>query len=103
MYDIGGVEFVWPDIVDNYKLNVSNTLYKYMVDNSNGERTQELPEVSNVDIKDITENEYTIGEEKYEGYKVKADISYVKDLEYDKEAEIILVKKDKYLYIVEKN
>ena len=30
MYDVGGVIFVFPDARENYKLNVSNTLYKYM-------------------------------------------------------------------------
>ena len=27
----------------------------------------------------------------------------IKDLEYDKKAEVILIKQDKYLYVVEKN
>lgn len=103
MYDVGGVQFVYPDIRDNYKLNVSNTLYKYMKDNSDGKREQELPMVKSVSIKNEDETKYKIGEEEFDGYKINLDIEYVKDLEYDKSAEIILVKKDKYLYIVEKN
>lgn len=103
MYDVGGVQFVYPDTRDNYKLNVENTLYKYMEDINDGKRKQELPEVSSVIIKDIIETEYNIGEVSFDGYKINIDITYVKDLEYDKTAEIILVKSDKYLYIVEKN
>ena len=103
MYDVGGVQFVYPDIRDNYKLNVSNTLYKYMKDNSDGKREQDLPMVKSVSIKNEDETKYKIGEEEFDGYKINLDIEYVKDLEYDKSAEIILVKKDKYLYIVEKN
>ena len=103
MYDVGGVQFVYPDIRDNYKLNVSNTLYKYMKDNTDGKREQVLPMVKNVNIKNEDETKYKIGEEEFDGYKINLDIEYVKDLEYDKSAEIILVKKDKYLYIVEKN
>lgn len=103
MYDVGGVQFVYPDIRDNYKLNVSNTLYKYMKDNSDGKREQDLPMVKSVSIKNEDETKYNIGEEEFDGYKINLDIEYVKDLEYDKSAEIILVKKDKYLYIVEKN
>lgn len=103
MYDVGGVQFVYPEARDNFKLNVENTLYKYMEDNSDGKREQELPEVSNVEVTSDEVYEYTIGEEKYEGYKINLDISYVKDLEYDAKAELILVKVDKYLYIVEKN
>ena len=103
MYDVGGVQFVYPDIRDNYKLNVTNTLYKYMKDNSDGKREQDLPMVKSVSIKNEDETKYKIGEEEFDGYKINLDIKYVKDLEYDKSAEIILVKKDKYLYIVEKN
>ena len=103
MYDVGGVQFVYPDIRYNYKLNVTNTLYKYMKDNSDGKREQDLPMVKSVSIKNEDETKYKIGEEEFDGYKINLDIEYVKDLEYDKSAEIILVKKDKYLYIVEKN
>lgn len=103
MYDVGGVQFVYPEARDNFKLNVENTLYKYMEDNSDGKREQDLPEVSGVEVTSDEVYEYTIGEEKYEGYKINLDISYVKDLEYDAKAELILVKVDKYLYIVEKN
>ena len=103
MYDVGGVQFVYPEARDNFKLNVENTLYKYMEDNSDGKREQDLPEVSNVEVTSDEVYEYTIGEEKYEGYKINLDISYVEDLEYDAKAELILVKVDKYLYIVEKN
>lgn len=103
MYDVGGANFVYPLARDNYKLNVENTLYKYMEDNSDGDRKQKLPEVSNVTIVSDEEIEYEIGEEKFEAYKINIDITYVKDLKYDKKAEIILVKEDKYLYVVEKN
>ena len=57
-----------------------------------------------VDIKEDIENTtYTIGEKEYEAYKINVDIEYVKDLEYDKKAELILIKDDKYIHIVEKN
>ena len=63
MYDVGGVQFVYPEARDNFKLNVENTLYKYMEDNSDGKREQELPEVSNVEVTSDEVYEYTIGEE----------------------------------------
>lgn len=103
MYDVGGVQFVYPSTRDNYKLNVENTLYKYIEDNSEGDRKQILPEVSNVQIVGDELIEYEIGEEKFEGYKINIEINYVKNLEYDEKAEIILVRQDKYLYVVEKN
>jgi len=103
MYDVGGVDFVYPSAIENYKLNVQNTLYKYMINNSDGKRKQELPEVKNVTIKDIKETKYKIDKKEYEAYNENVDIEYVKDLGYDKVAEIIVIKENKYLYIVEKN
>ena len=102
-YDVGGVEFVYPSAVENYSLNVMNTLNKYIKDNSDGDRKQELPEVKNVTIKSDEEIKFNIGDTEFDAYKIKADIEYVKDLEYDKEAELIIVRQDKYLYVVEKN
>ena len=102
MYDVGGTEFIYPDNVENYNLNVENTLYKYMEDKNNGKRTQELPTVKNVVINSNEETKYKIEYTEYDGYKINLDIEYIKDLEYDKSAEITLIKKDKYLYIVEK-
>lgn len=103
MYDVGGTEFVYPDALENYKLNVENTLYKYMEDINNGKREQILPEVSNVETVDLQESEYVINEEKFGAYKLKLNIVYVSDLGYDKDTEVVLIKKDKYLYVVEKN
>ena len=102
-YDVGGIDFVYPDARDNFRLNVENTLNKYIKDNSEGERIQELPLVKNVNIESDEEIKFKIGEIEYEAYKVKLNIEYVKDLEYDSEAELIVIKSDKYLYVVEKN
>ena len=103
MYDVGGVAFVYPEARENYKLNVTNTLYKYMKDNSTNKRKQELPEVKEVVIMDCADTRYTIDEKEFDGYKINIKIEYVKDLGYDKNAEIIIIRQDKHLYIVEKN
>ena len=57
-YDTGGASFVYPDGRDNYKLNVQDTIYKYVEDNTNGKRTQNLPEVSSVIVKDSKKDTY---------------------------------------------
>jgi len=102
-YDIKGTEFIYLDALENFKLNVLNTLNKYIEDNSEGNRKQELPIVNNVKVNSFEEIKFDINEEEYDAYKVKLIIEYKKDLGYDKEAELIIVKRDKYLYIVEKN
>lgn len=102
-YDTGGASFVYPDGRDNYKLNVQDTIYKYVEDNTNGKRTQNLPEVSSVIVKDSKKDTYKIGDNSFEAYKINLEWRYVQDLGYDKTGEIILIKKDKNIYVVEKN
>lgn len=102
-YDTGGASFVYPDGRNNYKLNVQDTIYKYVEDNTNGKRTQNLPEVSNVIVKDSKKDTYKIGDNSFEAYKINLEWSYVQDLGYDKTGEIILIKKDRNIYVVEKN
>ncbi len=102
-HDTGGASFVYPDGRDNYKLNVQDTIYKYVEDNTNGKRTQNLPEVSSVIVKDSKKDTYKIGDNSFEAYKINLEWSYVQDLGYDKTGEIILIKKDRNIYVVEKN
>lgn len=104
-YDVGGYEVVYPAIVDNYKLNVSDTIYRYIEDNSDGKRKQSLPEVKSITVDSIKQDKYKIKSEDktYEGYKVKLSWKYVKDLDYDDTAELMIIKNDNKLYIVEKN
>ena len=99
-YDIKAKEFVYPDARENFELN---TLNKYIEDNSDGKRKQVLPTVSDIEIENIEETKFKISEEEYDAYKINLNIKYVKDLGYDEKAELIIVKSDKYLYIVEKN
>ena len=101
-YDIN-VDFIYPDIVSNYRLNIENTLYKYLENNSDGNRNQELPVVSNVIIDEILDEKYSLNKENVPCKKVKVTIEYENDLGYDKSAVITLVKQDKYYYIVEYN
>ena len=101
-YDIN-VDFIYPDIVSNYRLNIENTLYKYLENNSDGNRNQELPVVSNVIIDEILDEKYSLNKENFPCKKVKVTIEYENDLGYDKSGTITLVKQDKYYYIVEYN
>ncbi|MDD4187581.1 MAG: hypothetical protein PHX04_02290 [Bacilli bacterium] len=101
-YDIGSADYVYKSAVASYKLNVTDTLYKYLEDNTNNKRKQTLPEVSSINLDEITESELKIDEKVYLGYKVKLSWEYVTDLEYDHEGEIIIVEDSDILYIAEK-
>ena len=99
-YDVGGTQFVWPEILDNFRLNVQNTLYKYMEDITGG-RKQELPIVKSIETITHEEYEFTIEEEVFEAFKIILQWDYIKDLEYDAKGEIIVIKGEKLFYVVE--
>ena len=101
-YDIGGDEFVVESAKESYRLNVKDTLYKYIDDNSYDDRTQDLPIVSEIVVDEIEEDKYELNEEKYDSYLVKLSWDYEEDLDYDDNAMIILIKNKDKLLVVEK-
>ena len=72
-YDVGSTEYVYPDALENYKLNVEDTLYKHMENNSSGKRKQDLPEVSNIEVLSNETDEYTIEENSFDATIVQGD------------------------------
>lgn len=90
--DIGGVQFIKVDQQKNFILEASETVYKYIEHNVYGNRTQELPIVSEVETLDIKETTYKykdIDEEK--AYKVTVNVTYEKDLDYPSEVVVVLI------------
>ena len=102
-YEVGGVEFVHPDYVNNYKLNVQNTLYKYMEDNSHNTRKQKLPLVSAIEVSSKEKTNYKVKDNSFDGYKVALKWEYAEDLGYESKGEVIVVKIDNKFFVVEKN
>lgn len=99
-YDVGSTEYIYEAAKENYELKVRDTLYKY-VEEKTKKRTQKLPEVSDILVKDIKESTYELNDKEYEGYTVDLTFEYVEDLDYDEEATIVLIKDNDKLYIVE--
>lgn len=95
--DIGGVQFVKDSIKENFILNVSSTMYKYI-----GMDNGDLPEVISVELIGVKEYTYVIGDKDYEGYEVNLKWDYKKDLGYDNEGIIYVVRDKDELFIVEK-
>ena len=99
--DIGGTEFIKPDIKDNFIEKSRSTFYKYLEVKEG--RTQTLPIVSEITsvlaektlfkVKDTKENK--------EAYKVSISWEYEEDLDYEKEADLYVVEESNKLYIVE--
>ena len=100
-YDVGSTEYVYPESIDNFKLNVEDTIYKHIENNSSGKRKQTLPEVSSIEVLSTEEGKYTINEDTYNSYVVNLSWQYVSDLGYDDNAVVTLINLDDKLYVVE--
>ena len=103
--DIGGVDFVHTDIVDNFLENAEDTYYKYVESNIYGKRNQKLPEVDTIKIESIKTTEFTYNDETDdEALEVVASWTY-KDKSiakgYQTEATFIYIHDGKKLVLVE--
>ena len=81
--DIGGTQFIYEPYRENFVLEASETVYKYIQHNLYGTRTQQLPEVDQVDIEEIKQESYKykkINDEK--AYTIKVNLVYKKDMGY---------------------
>ncbi len=98
--DVGGLEFIYPDMLNNFKLKAKDTIYKYIEVNYDGKRVQALPEVIEVTINDINKSTYKINEKEFESYILNLSWKYKEDLGYQTTAKLSLIKDDNKLYIV---
>ena len=100
--DIGGLEFIHTDLVENFKINLGDTMYNTIESNLYGDRTQSLPVVSEVTINSVEEYNYNYNDQEYDGYLVSASWEYESDLGYENCASFILIEDNNKLNIVEK-
>ena len=98
--DIGGTQFIREKNVDNFVLEASETVYKYVEQNLDGTRKQELPIVTNVEASNVKQEKYKykdISDDK--AYIVTIKPEYKKDLGYPKQVVVKLLHNDKKLEI----
>jgi len=99
--DVGSLEYMDERIVDNFKLKAMNTIYRYLENNLDNKRTQELPEVRSILSADLEHITHKIEGENIEAIKVTIQWDYVKDLGFDNHAEIIFIRAGKKLVVVD--
>lgn len=102
-YDVGSLEYVYPESLDNFKLNVEDTIYKLIENDSNGKRKQSLPIVKSIEVTDSKKDTFLLGKESKESYTISLKWKYEKDLGYDTHADVTLVALDNRLYVVSYN
>lgn len=100
--DVGGVQFIRAKNIDNFVLEASETVYKYIEHDIYGNRNQTLPEVTSSSVKDIKQEAYSYKDIKDDkAYTVTVNIEYKKDLDYPTEVIVKLLHNDKKLEIYE--
>ncbi len=99
-YDVGGKDYVLPEVEENYELNVEDTLYKYLESKDGNSRGGEYPQVTNISLTSIEEEKYSYNKEESDGYKLILEWDYAKDLDYPNKGEVIVMLKDERLYVV---
>lgn len=100
--DVGGLDFIHPDMKDNFVLKATDTIYKYVESNVYGDRKQELPKITAVEIKSAEPKPLTYGKiTDGLGYVVTVTVTYEKDLGFPKEVTMSILHQEKKLYIVE--
>lgn len=98
-YDVGSLEYILNDKQEMFKNKAMDTIYSDIYDNTYMDRVQELPEITKVEIVDFKEEEIEINKETIESYKVTMRFTYKKDLGYDKEGTLNLVKNNNKLEV----
>lgn len=98
-YDVGSLEYILNDKVDSFKRKAIDTIYADIEDNTYKDRVQELPEITNVEIESIENTNILLNEVETSSYKVTMSYTYKKDLGYDKEGTIYLIKNNNKLEV----
>lgn len=102
--DIGGVDFVYPGVLENFLQNAQDTYYKYVESNIYNDRKQELPVVDEITINDIKTEEFAYEKTSDpKAYKVNVSWTYTKSNydDYQNEATLIFIHDGKNLSLVE--
>lgn len=102
--DVGGVDFVHPDALENFLVNAQDTYYKYVENNIYGNRKQSLPVVTNIKVDNIKQEAFEYGDKSDDkAYFVDVSWSYTDNAFSDNQnkATLIFVHDDIKLYLVE--
>lgn len=102
--DIGGTQFLQPEMVQNFELKATDTMYHTVEADLNGKRKQSLPEVTALEVTDVEQEQFSSDVvTDPQSYKVTVKLTYKEDLGYQEEVTITLAHVDKKLNIVAVN
>ena len=103
--DVGGTDFIYPEILENFLENAEDTIYKYVESNIYKQRKQKLPKVDVVTINKIENEEFAYGDKIDENaYKIEVSWTYKDETiadGYQNEATLIFIHNGIKLELVE--
>lgn len=99
--DVGGVQFIYTDYQESFIKLAKEGIYKYVESNIYGDRKQELPNVTSVEITDIKQDSITFSNDVKDtkAYYVSLTITYEENLEYQENVELVLIHSNNKLEI----
>lgn len=102
--DVGGVDFIYSEILENFLDNAQNTYYKYVESNIYNNRKQKLPIVDEITIDGVEKKEFKYSDKTdNEAYYANVTWTYVDNEfeSYQKEAKLVFIHEDKKMSLVE--
>ena len=102
--DVGGVDFVYPEILANFLMNAQDTYYKYVESNVYNNRNQSLPTISDITIASADKKEFKyLDKVDDNAYVVNVSWKYTSDefSSYQNEATLVFIHDNKKLCLVE--
>lgn len=102
--DVGGVDFVYKDVLSNFLVNAQDTYYKYVESDIYNNRNQQLPIVDTITIDGILQQPYAYGSlNDDKAYVVKVSWTYTKEdfASYQNQAQLVFIHDDIKLSLVE--
>ena len=102
--DVGGVDFVYKEVLDNYLKKAQDTYYKYVESNIYNNRKQNLPVVTNINVEKVEQKAFAYGDKTDDkAYYVDMTWEYTNSSfnGYQKEATLVFIHDDIKLCLVE--
>lgn len=99
--DIGGIQFIYKDYRKNFEKSAKESIYHTVESNIYGDRKQELPTVHSIEVVKVTSKSYNyLNKNDDNAYYISLQVTYEKDLGYQKNVNLILVHNNELLEIV---
>ncbi len=90
--DVGGKQFVYKNYQSDFEKYAMDSMYKVVESNVYGDRKQELPVVTNVEVEKVKNEPYKYGNSTDDNaYVVNFKITYKDDLGYQDEGSLIII------------